>query len=204
MTERPKIEAQLRQVREGAGQIWWEDYIKSHSAEINRRFGLARTVYWSPAEKMPLDLFSYIREAGLCFGVARFLATIVFASTAVELILNRDGRTKRNPHLRRIGGWVTLNKPNLVIAASEGLPVHILLSEGESLDSEKPVRFVERRNKVAHGEISDMIKNIADYDPKAEVEAFDQLDKGDRFIVEWFNTARDVQDCHIQNYRWPA
>ena len=48
-----------------------------------------------------------------------------------------------------------------------------------------------------------MIKDIVDYDPKAEVEALDQLKKGDRFIVEWFNTAPDVQECHIQNYRWP-
>ena len=55
----------------------------------------------------------------------------------------------------------------------------------------------------AHGEISAMIKDIVDYDPKAEVEALDQLKKGDRFIVEWFNTAPDVQECHIQNYRWP-
>jgi WD40-like Beta Propeller Repeat len=46
----------------------------------------------------------------------------------------------------------------------------------------------------AHGEISAMIKDIVDYDPKAEVEALDQLKKGDRFIVEWFNTAPDVQE----------
>ena len=89
------------------------------------------------------------------------------------------------------------------MAAGEGLPVRSLLSEGESLEDEKPVRFVERRNKVAHREISDMIKDIVDYDPKAEVEALDQLKTGDRFIVEWFNTAPDVQECHIQNYRWP-
>jgi len=203
MPDRPKIEAQLREVRENAGQIWWEGYLKSHTAEVNRRFELAGAVYWGPAEKMPLDLFSYIREAGICFSVARFLATIVFSSTAVELVLNRDGRTKDHPRLRRVGAWATLNKANLVVAAGEGLPVRSLLSEGESLEDEKPVRFVERRNKVAHGEISDMIKDIVDYDPKAEVEALDQLKKGDRFIVEWFNTAPDVQECRIQNYRWP-
>jgi hypothetical protein len=203
MQDKPKIKAQLREVREGAGRIWWESYVKSHSEDINRRFGLARAVYWTQAERMPLDLFSYIREAGLCFGVARFLATIVFSSTAVELVLNRDQRTRRNRELRRIGGWATLNNANLIIAAREGLPVHLLLSKGESLTDHEPVRFVERRNKVAHGEISDMVKNITDYDPKAEVEAFDQLDKGDRFIVEWFNTEPDVQESHIQNYRWP-
>jgi hypothetical protein len=97
-------------------------------------------VYWGPAEKMPLDLFSYLRKAGLCFGVARFLATIVFSSTAVELVLNRDRRTKRHPRLRRIGGWATLNKANLAVAAGEGLPVRVLLSDEESLENEKPVR----------------------------------------------------------------
>jgi len=57
-------------------------------------------IYWGPAEKMPLDLFSYIREAGICFSVAGFLATIVFSSTAVELELHRDGRTK-DPQLAK-------------------------------------------------------------------------------------------------------
>jgi hypothetical protein len=84
MPDRPKIEAQLREVRENARQIWWEGYLKSHSAEVNRRFELAGAVYWGPAEKMPLDLFSYIREAGICFSVARLLATIVFSSTAKQ------------------------------------------------------------------------------------------------------------------------
>ena len=118
MQDKPKIKAQLREVREGAGRIWWESYVKSHSEDINRRFGLARAVYWTQAERMPLDLFSYIREAGLCFGVARFLATIVFSSTAVELVLNRDQRTRRNRELRRIGGWATLNNANLIIRGS--------------------------------------------------------------------------------------
>ena len=135
--------------------------------------------------------------------VTRFLATIVFSSTAVELVLNRDQRTRRHRQLRRIGGWAALNNPNLAIAARERSPVHLLLSESESLSDPRPVRFVERRHKVAHGEICDMIKDLTDYDPKAEEEAFDQLDKGHRFIVEWFNTAPDVQESHIKNYRWP-
>ena len=100
----PKFKAELRGVRDSAGQSWWGRYLESRAQEVNRRFKQAKVVYWSPAEKMPLDLFSYIREAGLCFSVARFLATIVLSSTAVELVVNRDRRTRSNPTLRRIGG----------------------------------------------------------------------------------------------------
>jgi len=46
--------------------------------------------------------------------------------------------------------------------------------------------------------------DISDYDPKAEEEALDQIQKAQRFnIVEWFNTAPDVQERHIANHQWP-
>jgi hypothetical protein len=202
--ETPKIQASLREPAEDAGQLWWGTFFKKQAAQINRRFRLARIIYWSPSVKMPLDLFSYIREAALCFTVARFLSTIVLSSSAVELILNRDQRTRNHPELRRIGGWATLNNQNLAIAGAQGLPVSVLVSEGENLAAGQPVRFVARRNKVAHGEIFSMFRNLTDYDPSAEHEALDQLGKSQRFVVDWFNGAPDVQECHIQNHRWPG
>jgi hypothetical protein len=201
--EPPKIHASFREPADDAGQIWWGTFFNKHGAEINRRFKLARIVYWGPSVKMPLDLFSYIREAAACFTVARFLATIVLSSSAVELILNRDRRLTGLEGLRKIGGWTTLNNQNLAIAAGQGLPTRVLTSDEETLVGDTPIRFVARRNKVAHGEIAEMFRNLTDYDPGAEQESFDQLSKAQRFVVDWFNTAPDVQECHIQNHKWP-
>jgi hypothetical protein len=201
--EAPKIHASLQEPAVNAGELWWGTFFQKRAAQINRRFRLARIVYWGPSVKMPMDLFSYIREAALCFTVARFLATIVLSSSAVELILNRDRRTQKHQELKRISGWATLNNQNLIVAREQGLPVEVLLSQDENLAHAQPIRFVERRNKVAHGEIAHMIRNLVDYDPAAEQEALDQLSKAERFVVDWFNTAPDVQDCSIQGHRWP-
>jgi hypothetical protein len=97
--EAPK--ASLRETRDGAGELWWGHFVKSRADDINRRFKQAGVVYFSPAEKMPTDLFSYIREADLCFSVARYLATIILSSSAIELILNRDRRIRANDKMTR-------------------------------------------------------------------------------------------------------
>lgn len=152
---------------------------------------------------MPLDLFSYSREAGLSFTIGRYLATIVLSSASVEVILNKDRRTKQ-AHLSRVGGWATLNNKNLEVAAGSGLPAHLLICDDENLGDPTAVRFVKRRNKVAHGDIADIFRNLTDYDPVAEQEALDQLTKADHFLVEWFNTAPDVQEGHISRRLWPS
>jgi hypothetical protein len=202
--EAPIIEARLYEPREGAGQLWWGNFLQKRAAQIDRRTKLAGILYWTPSVNMPLDLFSYIREAALCFEVARFLSTIVLSSSAVELILNRDRRTRHHAGLRKIGGWATLNNQNLAIAGSQGLPVGSLISAGESLADAQPLKFVTLRNKVAHGEIFHMFRTLTDYDQSAEDEALDQLAKSQRFVVDWFNSAPDVQESHIQNHRWPG
>jgi hypothetical protein len=198
------IEAKLRDVREGAGAHWWGTFFQGQSEPINRRFREAQVVYWTASGNMPLDLFSYLREAAACYVVARFLASIVLSSSAIELILNRDSRTKSLPSLRRVGKWATLNNGNLEIANGYGLPASLLLSAGETLVDATPITFVTRRNKIAHGEIFPLIKDLSDYDPHAESEAVDQLKKSQKFIVEWFNTAPDVQSSKIQNHKWPT
>ena len=65
--------------------------------------------YRTHSERYPLDLFSYTREAAHCLIERRFLAVIAMSSTAVELIMSRDSRTRKLSSLRRIGGWATLN-----------------------------------------------------------------------------------------------
>jgi hypothetical protein len=52
------------------------------------------SMYREPAERLPMDVFSYTREAGHCLQERRFLACVAMASTAVELILNRDRRLR--------------------------------------------------------------------------------------------------------------
>jgi len=153
---------------------------------------------------MPLDLFSYFREAGRCRDEGRFLACIAMASTAIELIINKDRRLKHLPTLRRISGWATLNKGNLKIAKLSGLPTVTLLEPSEDLDREGPIAFVDLRNKVAHGEISHLVRDLSDYDPAAAELANGQHKKMHDFIIQWFNSAPDVQEGFIKNYQWPA
>ena len=202
-SEDEKPRAELRQLRKGRGGIWWKHFFDQESAEIARREKLVGVILWSEAERMPFDLFSYIREASRCFSVARYLAAIAMASCAVELVLNRDRRTREHGGIRRIGGWATLNNPNLITAGNLGLPVQYLCSAGEQIQSTPPLLFVERRNKVAHGDVGHMLTDMSDYDAKAEEEALDQIQKAQRFNIEWFNTAPDVQERHIANHRWP-
>ena len=193
-----KPRAELRQLRPGAGAAWWKRFFDDESAEIGRRSDVVGVVLWSEGERMPTDLFSYIREASSCFSVARYLAAITMASCAVELVLNRDSRTRGHGGMRRIGGWATLNNPNLITAGNLGLPVQHLCSTNEQMQPTPSLLFVERRNKVAHGDVSDLISDIS-----AEEEALDQIQKADRFLLEWFNTAQDVQERRIANHRWP-
>ena len=161
------------------------------------------SMYRSPAERMPMDLFSYSREAGHCLRGRQFLASIAMASTAVELILNRDRRLKRLPKLKRILGWATLNNHNLRIARAKGLPAEELISAGDDLDGTTPIAFVELRNKVAHGEIAHFVEDLSDYDAVAAEMATAQEQKMRHFVAEWFNTAPDVQEGHIRENRWP-
>jgi hypothetical protein len=198
-----KIAAHLVEPNEAAGEEWWRRFVGANAGEINKRLRQAQVLYWSPSVQMPQDLFSYIREASMCFTIARYLACLVLSSSAVELILNKDTRMKDLRDIRRIGGWATLNNRNMEIGAEYGLPSEVLLSPGERLADATPIEFIKRRNQIAHGEILPLIRNLSDYDPLAELEALDQLTKSQRFVVGWFNSAPDVQTRKIQNHRWP-
>lgn len=133
----------------------------------------------------------------------RFLACIAMASTAVEIILNRDRRLRALPNFKAPDGWAYLNNRTLRIARENGLPTDALLSPGDDLNSSKPIAFVEFRNKIAHGEITHLVSDLSDYDPSAEQMAADQETKMRRFVSEWFNTAPDVQEGHVRRNRWP-
>jgi hypothetical protein len=190
-----KIEASLLQPREGAGKYWWETFLRGHISEINRRFNQAKALYVTTPEKAPIDLFSYIREAALCFEIGRYLAAIALASASSELILNRDQRTRSDLQLIRTDSRrVALCAENLKSAHRLGLPTGALLSAEERLDPEGPIIFLDRRNKVARGDVSEWMRGISDYFPVVENEALDQLEKAQRFVVAWFNSSPDIQE----------
>jgi hypothetical protein len=199
-----KPEARFLTARENAGQNWWEHQLPG----IRTRFSLVRTIYWSPSGGMPLDLFSYVREGANAFVSGNFLGTMVLASAAVELVLNKDGRTRYESQLTRMGGWATLNNRNLRVAGVLGLPVISLLSDDETIEQDLPIRFVDRRNKVAHGDVASIIQSLSaefvDYDPAAKAEAFDQLNKSQDFVLNWFNTSPDVRENRIRSHHWPG
>ncbi len=180
--------AEIRQLREGASVRWWREFLRSHGTEVQRRSAEAGVVFWSPATTMPRDLFSYIREASLCYSLARFLATIALSSALVETILNRDPRLRKREGLRRIDNWILLNNKNLKIAQVAGLPVDELLQRGEVATQKTPLRFVALRNKIAHGDLGDFPDHLSDYSPTFESAAKDQLLLATKFLVAWFNT----------------
>lgn len=154
-------------------------------------------------DRYPIDVFSYTREATHCFHERRFLACIAMASTAVEIILNRDRRLRSLPNIKSSDGWAYLNNRTLRLARDSGLPSNALLSSGEDFDGQKPIAFVEIRNKIAHGAVAHLVSDLSDYDPAAERIADEQALKMRRFVGEWFNTAPDVQEGYIRNNRWP-
>jgi hypothetical protein len=177
--------------------------VRDPAADIKRRhedeIGVLR---WSGGS-MPPDLYSLIREAHVCYVWAAYLGAIAMSSAAVELIMNKDRRAK-SLALGRTGNWATLTNVNLALVQTVGFPVPVLLEAGETAASQTPITFVRRRNKVAHGDFGAFIKGISDYNPAAEAEARDQVLKAQLFVVEWFNTAPDVQDGLLKYDKWPA
>lgn len=133
------------------------------SSKKPRVYGRGIT-YWTPAEAMPLDVFSYIREAGKARDSKCFMASIAMSSALVELIINRDSRTRTKKGLRRVAGWATLNNANLSIAKGAGLPVHKLLRKGEDVAQVAAVEFVRLRNKVAHGDTLGLFTTLTHYE----------------------------------------
>ena len=190
--ERPR--AEHRGVKPEGGMKWWQGYFATMGERVDKRFAEAGVVYWVPAEAMPLDLFSYLRDASLCFSVSRFLAAISMSSGLAEIIINRDSRMANRPGVHRSDGWASLSNRNLREAREAGLPVTELLDRGEDIANDQPpIRFVQLRHKVAHGDLRDFPEALSDYSPPYEDEARDQLNKAMRFLIAWFNSTPDIQ-----------
>lgn len=186
--------ATLRSLPEAAGLAWWTEFLARHRADIARRAAEAKVISWNPGPAMPLDLFSYWREATGCYALARFLAAISLASALVEAILNRDSRLGGQGDLRRVDGWILLDIRNLLRASEGGLPVRELLGPAEAAADEAPLSFIQLRNRIAHGHLAGFPGHLSDDSPALEAAARTQLDKASRFLVAWFNTCPDIQN----------
>jgi hypothetical protein len=188
-----KMGATLLQPREGAGKYWWETFLRSHISDINRRFNQAKALYIAPDTNAPIDLFSYIREAALCFEIGRYLPAITLASRGAVMVLERDRRTRTNPAMVRCDGErITLCSHNFITARELGLPTETLLSANEDIHQDETITFVERSDRVNRGDVSVWFHAISDYMPTVEHDALDQLEKAQRFVVTWFNSLTDA------------
>jgi hypothetical protein len=96
--------------------------------EINRRARFVGVIHWTDAERMPLDVFSYIREASRSFESGCFLGAIALASCAVETIINHDSRTKP----AKPAEWRSLSPTTLEYAQARGLPVRCFFPQVKS------------------------------------------------------------------------
>ena len=179
--------------------------VKATSAVYsNRRFRLPLVTVFSPGSCLPHDVGAFSRDAGNCYEDGRFLACILAASAAVEIILNKDSRMCSGRP-----GWRAMNVKLLRIAQKAGLPVDSLLEVGETLKTDRSVTFVRLRKGIAHGNLDGIIDTsqegfALDYSAKARALALEHLNKADRFVLEWFNTAPDVQQYCIRNGCWPT
>ena len=146
-------------------------------------------VYFDGRFSLAREPFKYMWEGGRCYQFGLFLSAIALASAMVESIWNLDPRMIKATGLKRIQGWVSLNSNNAVIGRNVGLPIDELLYpvERSSLSKSTDIKFIVRRNKVAHGDIADYITGLPAYSKLADAEAFDQISKADRFFVQWHN-----------------
>jgi hypothetical protein len=88
---------------------------------------------------------------------------------------------------------ITLSTSNLIAARELGLPTDALLSPGEKIEQNASIIFVERSDRIDHGDVSSWFRAISEYLPPVEHEALDQPEEAQRFVVAWFNSSPDVR-----------
>jgi hypothetical protein len=159
-------------------------------------------IYFTHATHVPNDVFAYSRDARHRFDERRYLATITTASAIVEVILNKDSRMQEKRQ-----GWRSLSPKLLKEGAAKGLPVQQLLDADETLPAAS-IEFVDLRNRVAHGNLRGIVglehTGTPDYSSQGRLAALNQLKKAEAFVMEWYNTAPDVQEGKIVHHRWPS
>ncbi len=135
--------------------------------------------------------------AGRCYCLSLSDACIVFASLAVECVLNWDIRLQPQ-RMQTNYSWLDLDNKNLNLASENKFPIKELLYPNEKLDdlqrsNKDPVKFVFLRNKFTHGDYF-ALRNI-DYAVEDGIElpvfikrpknALQQLERSIKFVSKW-------------------
>jgi hypothetical protein len=167
--------------------------IMPHMVERAKRIG---AVYLG---NIDYEMVQTDTDAAYSFVLGVFGAAIFFASRAVEMAMNKDGRMQER-RMKSPWTWLTLSRKALKEARANGLPVDLLLNAEEVRLDCDPV-FVVRRNKVVHGDIegykeatgfyrtTDFTKPYKLPVAPSEEEAFDQLTKSRKFLIEWVESS---------------
>ena len=133
------------------------------------------------------EVFAPLWESRWCFLFGFYLASISQISSSVEIAINSDIRLKAEKNKTK-NNWLMLNKQTFQLGIGAKLPISFLLKQDEILDDRiksKPL-FVERRNKIAHGDIAD--KSFSDIwvnSEKAQQESLEHLIMGQDFLLNW-------------------
>ena len=142
-----------------------------------------------------------------CLAVRLYDGSVLFASIAVECILNHDLRLDEDRIKAKKYYWLDLDVKNITLAYKKGLPTNLLLNPNETFEKKK-IEFVKRRNKVAHGDVegyyemypSGFDKKIFDakvfqagHKRPSKEHAIDQMNKAKDFIIAWANQKPQVR-----------
>ena len=144
---------------------------------------------------LPIEVGMPYRDALRSFLFGQLGAAVVQSSASVERAINLDTRMQNNQ--TRATGQPRLRNLNLALlqeAWSAGLPVHLLLQEGEYQGgrvSVHEVQFIKRRNKLAHGEWERVFGRIypAIWADIGESEAYEHLHKAQQFLSQWSDSS---------------
>ena len=135
-----------------------------------------------------------------CFATTIYAGAILFASIAVECVLNHDSRLETY-RLSKDRKWIDLTESNLKEAQKVGLPTNILL---ERQDNFPKISFVAKRNKIAHGDTEGYrqihlpekielgITYSNSWQPTRE-QALEQIEQAKKFIISWAEQMPEVR-----------
>lgn len=184
--------------------------VKNRAAKIEAFEGLSIMSEKNKPNKFSasehLGIQDALISAAKCYCLSLHDACIIFASIAVECVLNWDSRlqTVRKSKSKELG-WLRINNRNLLCVHYKGLPVEALLYPDETINALEPkcapIKFVFLRNKHAHGDYSglDVIHyavedgdEIPVYRQPSPSDALEQLNRSINFVMKWAGSKPEV------------
>ncbi|MEO9277473.1 MAG: hypothetical protein ABI340_06825 [Nitrososphaera sp.] len=188
-----KIKTEIREVVNDAGEKLLWSLNQNNMEHYNKRAKEIGLVYFDNRSRLATVPFQYLWEAGRCYVLGFYISTISLCGAIIEYTWNADPRLKEITSFNRANdNWITLGWRNFLICRENGLPVDQLLENDEIKDiatmNSNP-RFIDLRNKIDHGSVATYFRGslpIA-YNTIAEIEAHIQLERTQKYFVEWHN-----------------